>query len=258
MKRLVRVVAVVALLLLALGIVVILAMRSGRGSYDPPVKVAAGVWGVRSGGGIWLYAARSGREVLLFDSGADPQGRPVDGLLAALGAGRSEVTHVFLTHGHFDHTGGASLFPQARIHLGAADSALAAGQEPSEVALGRIFSALMPVAPVRVTDPIEKETEIPIGEGRSVRAIPVPGHTPGSCAFLFGGVLVVGDILDYRAGNLGLTPAFFDAHPEANRASVVALAREMEGWPFEVLCTGHGGCTKAGEGPRLLAKYAFP
>jgi hypothetical protein len=32
----------------------------------------------------------------------------------------------------------------------------------------------------------------------------------------------------------------------------------MEGWPFEALCTGHGGCTAAGEGPRLLAKYAAP
>jgi glyoxylase-like metal-dependent hydrolase (beta-lactamase superfamily II) len=257
-KRLFRVAAVVGLLLLALGVVVFLAMRAGRGSYEPPLKVAAETWGVRSGGGIWLYAARAGREVLLFDTGADPQGRPVDGLLAALGAGRSEVTHVFLTHGHFDHTAAASLFPQARVHIGAGDAALAAGRERPEGALGRIFSVLMPVPPARVTDPIEGEVEIPVGEGRSVRAIPMPGHTPGSYAFLFDGVLLVGDTLDYRAGKLGLTPAFFDAHPEANRASVVALAREMEGWPFDTLCTGHGGCTAAGEGPRLLAKYAAP
>ena len=250
--------AVVALLLLALGVVVVLAMRAGRGSFEPPVKVAEGVWGVRSGGGIWVYAARAGQEVLLFDAGADPLGRPVDGLLAALGAGRGDVRHVFLTHGHFDHTAAASLFQQARVHLGAGDAALAAGREPSEVGLGRLFAFLMPVPPVHATDPIQGEVEIPVGEGRSVHAIPVPGHTPGSYAFLFGGVLVVGDVLDYRGGKLGLTPAFFDAHPEANRASVEALAREMEGLPFEVLCTGHGGCTPAREGPRLLAKYAAP
>lgn len=250
--------AVVALLLLALGVVVVLAMRAGRGSYAPPVQVSPGIWGVRSAGGIWLYAARAGREVVLFDSGADPQGRPVDGLLAALGAGRSEVTHVFLTHGHFDHTAAARLFPQARVHLGARDAGLAAGRERPAAALGRVFSVLMSVPPVRVTDPIEGEVEIPVGDGWSVRAIPVPGHTQGSYAFLFDGVLVVGDILDYRAGKLGLAPAFFDANPESNRASVVALAREMEGSQFEVLCTGHGGCTAAGEGPRLLAKYAVP
>jgi glyoxylase-like metal-dependent hydrolase (beta-lactamase superfamily II) len=257
-KRLLRVAAVVALLLLALGVVVVLAMRAGRGSFEPPVKVAPGAWGVRSGGGIWLYAVRAGREVLLFDTGADPQGRPADGLLAALAASRADVRHVFLTHGHFDHTAAATLFPQARVHLGAGDAALAGGREPSEVALGRVFAFLMRVPPVHATDPMRGEVEIPVGEGQSVRAIPVPGHTPGSYAFLFGGVLVVGDVLDYRGGKLGLTPAFFDAHPEANRASVVALAREMEGLPFEVLCTGHGGCTPAGEGPRLLAKYAAP
>ncbi|MFE0019759.1 MBL fold metallo-hydrolase [Amycolatopsis sp. NPDC059021] len=43
----------------------------------------------------------------------------VDRQLAAIGYACSDVTHVVVSHGHFDHTGGLSLFPHARRYLGA-------------------------------------------------------------------------------------------------------------------------------------------
>ena len=59
--------------------------------------------------------------MILFDTGADPAGSPVDAALGALHAGRGDVTDVFLTHGHGDHTAGASGLGSAQVHLGAGD-----------------------------------------------------------------------------------------------------------------------------------------
>ena len=68
-----------------------------------------------SAAGIYNYAVRVGSKVMLFDTGADPGGHPVDAALAALGAGRNDVSDVFLTHGHGDHTAGAAGLGSAKI-----------------------------------------------------------------------------------------------------------------------------------------------
>jgi hydroxyacylglutathione hydrolase len=254
--RLLATLLAAAVLLLVLAAGAAIAVRQGRSSFAAPVAVAPGILSTRSAGRIWLFAAPVGSQVLLFDTGSDPAGRPVDGLLAALGAPRAAVTHVFLTHGHPDHAGAASLFPAARLHAGAGDADLVAGRARPRKALGRIFSMVMPVPPARVSDLLAGEVEIAVGEGRSVRALPLPGHTPGSYAFLFGGVLFVGDALNYDAGRLEPGPGIFDADPEQSHASVRALARRLADVPFEVVCTAHGGCTPPGRGRPLLAQYA--
>ncbi|MEU5100969.1 MULTISPECIES: MBL fold metallo-hydrolase [unclassified Streptomyces] len=38
-----------------------------------------------------------------------------------MGKRPEDVTHVVLTHDHFDHTGGLPHFPQAILHIGRAD-----------------------------------------------------------------------------------------------------------------------------------------
>jgi len=77
-----------------------------------------------------------GDEVILVDTGfdkgeADRRGREVlrepDVALAPLGLRAADITQLIVTHLHFDHAGGLHLFPNATIHLQAAEMAYATG-----------------------------------------------------------------------------------------------------------------------------------
>ena len=75
--------------------------------------------------------------MILFDAGADPGGAPVDAVLGWLHAGRSDVTDVFVTHGHGDHTAGVAGLGSPHVHLGAGDLALAEKKVPPEALAGK-------------------------------------------------------------------------------------------------------------------------
>jgi glyoxylase-like metal-dependent hydrolase (beta-lactamase superfamily II) len=238
----------------AIGVVTV---RLSRASFDPPVAVGEGVLGVRTAGGIWLYAARGGEGVLLFDAGADPGGKPVDALLRALGAGREDVTDVFVTHGHADHVGALAGLPQARVHAGAGDVGLIEGRERAGW-LGWVAQLVAPIPAARVTHPVGADGVIPVPGGGAVRTWAAAGHTRGSCAYLYRGVLVAGDLLDLDDGRLGPGLSVFHESPAEARDAAVRLARALAPDPPRLVCTGHGGCTPPGAAPRMLAALAGP
>jgi glyoxylase-like metal-dependent hydrolase (beta-lactamase superfamily II) len=83
---------------------------------------------------IWLL--RRNGEILLVDTGydreeGDRRGRPVRmepaEALAPLGIAPEDVSIVIVTHLHYDHAGGLRHFPNATIHLQAAEMAYATG-----------------------------------------------------------------------------------------------------------------------------------
>lgn len=250
--RYLRGLTLLLLILAGLGVGAIGAVRFGRTTVSAAAGVKPSVVSVENAGGIFVFAARVGRRVLLFDTGADPNGRPIDVALGALGAGRGQVSDVFLTHGHMDHTAGVAQLPRARVHLGAGDMDLAAGRSSPEAMMVWLLSLVMPAPPATVTDPLAGPASIDVGAGKTVKALPVPGHTPGSYAFLHDGVLFVGDIMIYRQGRLEPTPSLFDAHPADNRAAIRSLSRQLAGETVDVVCTAHGGCTPKGLGRILL------
>ena len=72
------------------------------------------------------YALDWGEGIALFDAGThDIQYDTMRAQLRRWGLADKPVTHVFLTHGHFDHAGNAQRFQQAgaRIVVGEADAA---------------------------------------------------------------------------------------------------------------------------------------
>ena len=226
-----------------------------RASTSPPVLVRPGI-AAEKGAGAWLYAVRAGRGLVLFDAGTDPKGRPIDAALRALGATRDDVTDVFLTHGHTDHTSGAAAVPRARVHAGAADAGQAAGPDGPPGPLERVLGPLLFTGPARVDDAIDGERPIELPGGGTVLAIPVPGHSQGSTAYLLQGALYVGDVVSYQDGRLVEAPRLFSADPEWNARSVAALASRLGDVPLVRICTGHGGCTPEGTARDLLQAFA--
>ncbi len=230
-------------------------LRRGRGARSEPFEIGGtGVFGLTNLF-VELYAAKVGKAVVLFDTGMDPRGRPVDRLLEALGAERGDVTDVFLTHCHPDHVAGAPLFPAARVHAGARDGPRLTGEAPPRRAAERWFRRLLPTPAVHATDLHAGTASVRVG-GESIRVLPLPGDTPGACAFLFRGILFVGDALDLRGGRL--RPAWGYATDDAaeNLRSIASLPDRLAELPLDFVCTAHGGPTPQGQARALLAQAA--
>jgi glyoxylase-like metal-dependent hydrolase (beta-lactamase superfamily II) len=241
------------LLVVFVGLVVaaVIGARSLRGKFEPPTEIKPGIAQVDAGGAL-VVGARVGSKVMLFDAGMDEQGRAVDALLRLMKASRGDVSDIFITHGHPDHIAAVNLFPGARVHAGAADAGWMAGTEQPTLLTTRIFSAIMPHTTARLTDPLDGMVEVRLGEGRSVRCFPAPGHTPGSYVYLYDGVLIVGDIMRLAGDHLAALPGPVNANPEQNKQAVRALKPLLKDLQIDFVSTAHGGTTAAGQGRRML------
>jgi hydroxyacylglutathione hydrolase len=250
LKNLLTLVIIVAIL----GAGAVVAFRIARGRPSVPEQIKPDLMAVSSAGS-YLYAARAGTHVLLFDTGADPAGHGIDDALSALHAGRGDVSDLFVTHAHPDHLAGAPGLPSAKVHLGEADVAVAEGHaQPDKLAV-RLVAKAQGISPVTVGAPLSGVAAVDVGGGKVVKALPVPGHTPGSYAFLYDGVLFVGDSMTFKQGRLDRGPSLFDSDGEQLKASVRNLKTQLAGADIDAVCAGHGGCTPVGLGRSLFDDF---
>src|SRR4051812_24703082 len=127
-------------------------LRIGRHQFEPPDPVHGGVMRVHGQVSDFFGAKTSDGRVLLFDAGADPEGRGLDALLGALKATREDVSDIFVTHGHGDHIAAAPLCPRARVHGGIGDSDMMAKRGPVVPKFARFMGLVLPVPAVMLTD----------------------------------------------------------------------------------------------------------
>lgn len=164
---------------------------------------------------------------VLVDPGLD--GPAIDAALSEHGLRPSQV---FCTHGHFDHTGGASHFQSAygcEVFLHRADARTMRGSNFLLMAL-RIPSRVTSADVTLVAD----DACIDVA-GRPMRFRPAPGHTPGSCVLEYGDAWFTGDTLYRRGLGLSQLPG---ADQDTLRASILRL------WPDltseRTVYPGHG------------------
>lgn len=104
----------------------------------------------------------------------------LDRQLELAGVAPGDVTHVVVSHVHFDHTGGLRHVPQARFLLGAGDRGAVDGSDPDVAALARTED----IDPVRGADWTFLHGDHDVfGDGALV-VLAMPGHTPGSTSVL--------------------------------------------------------------------------
>ncbi|GAA1299300.1 N-acyl homoserine lactonase family protein [Streptomyces javensis] len=104
----------------------------------------------------------------------------VERQLAAIGYRCSDITHVVVSHGHFDHTGGMKLFSGAHFYLGAGelDHVHADTGDQLRACRGEDFTSLDRHAWTE----FEHDVDL-FGDG-AIEVLLVPGHTPGNAAVL--------------------------------------------------------------------------
>lgn len=122
----------------------------------------------------------------------DPGG-VADSICAAIQEMGMTLTAIFLTHGHYDHTGAVlelkKKFPGIPVYL-----------HPADAAQTKVVDSLMP--DIGETVPYDEGDEIAVG-GMTFRVYHTPGHTAGSVTLDCGEVLFTGDTL--FAGSCGRT-----------------------------------------------------
>lgn len=75
-----------------------------------------------------------------------------------------------------------------------------------------------------------------------IKAIPTPGHTSGSTAYLVNGrYLFTGDLLVLRDGKAEVTSSMLNNDHELSKQSIRKLARELQG--VRIILTAHSGFT---------------
>ncbi len=199
-------------------------------------EISSDATGVSDGHAL-SYVVRHGSQAVLIDAGNDPSASALLAELARHGLDASAVVAILVTHGHFDHWAGARQFPRATMYVGSADHPWVRRVELPEARLPRLTTRLVHPAPY-----LGNVHEVLAGEAITVAgmrflAVPLPGHTPGSMAYLWGEVLFTGDALFLTSAGVRPPPWFLCENAGDSRRSIARLAA----LPFDVVADGHVG-----------------
>jgi glyoxylase-like metal-dependent hydrolase (beta-lactamase superfamily II) len=210
-----------------------------------------------------FYLVERDDKLVLVDAGLPTHHGQVVALVAALGWSMRDITDVLLTHAHPDHVGIAARIQNetgARIWAQAADAPIVS--DPKSLSkhwkAERSMLGYIMRRPAMLSVPIhlgvsgafkpEAVARVSAFEGGDVlpvpgapRSIAVPGHTSGSAAFLFPGVIFTGDALVTRDDLVGRSgPRMVARAFTQSGTQALASIESLASLPADLLLPGHG------------------
>ncbi len=188
--------------------------------------------GVDAGGSFsWIIPTKTG--VVLVDAGWDQDGKALKAEI-----GNRKVHAILITHGHFDHTGGLALFPEATVYIGPGEAPLLKGETEAQGWMARMSTTMInppSYSPAHLQE--FKDGDIIEIDGEKFQALHTLGHTQGSAMYIWNDVLFTGDTIVGRGDYVNEIPEptydNYDAVP-GNIAKVLAF-------PFKRIADGHVG-----------------
>lgn len=196
-------------------------------------EVGDGIFQLAAGGRLVNVFLVQGAAPVLVDAGGP---REAAALVAELKAEGMEPKLVLLTHGDFDHFGGAA---DVREAFGASIVAPASERPLLTGEIGRRWFVRLMIRSAcrgRLPKPPPVDRWIEPGEiVEGLEAVPTPGHTPGHTAYRFGNALIAGDAVITGERFRPAVPMFCFDNAETQR-SIERLA-ELD---FDLAVSGHG------------------
>lgn len=116
----------------------------------------------------------------LIDCGSPEGGPHIARNIRRLGFDTDRITHIYGSHGHYDHVGGARFF-KASLYVHPLDEATVASGDNLRSSASLLYGNKMPA--LTVSGHI-KEGDLISTRAGQLRVLHTPGHSPGSCSFL--------------------------------------------------------------------------
>ena len=186
--------------------------------------------GLESEHGLSMWIEVDGKHIL-FDTGT---GKIVESNASKLGIDMYSTDLRVLSHGHYDHTGGAEVVRNrygCRIAVHELDAAFLENGD-STVTAANWYGARM--NPLKIDHKIKAKEEIfRVGEGK-LTAYHCPGHSPGSVVYFT--QIDSNRVLFGQDVHGPLETSFL-----SNREKYIRSLKFMKGLNADVLCEGHFG-----------------
>jgi glyoxylase-like metal-dependent hydrolase (beta-lactamase superfamily II) len=202
------------------------------------------------------YLVEDAGQLAVVDAGLKGHWKELLRELEAMGRSPGDIRALLLTHGDVDHVGFAERLRREHgvpVYVGAADAAEARGEvkkpstprDPMRIGplLGFLWYGLthggIGSTPIGQVVPIEGASTLDVPGAPQV--IPLPGHTPGSVAYLVPAVdaIFMGDAMTTRSvvsGRVGPALGPFTVDRAQALASLAALDGRSASW----VLPGHG------------------
>ena len=192
-----------------------------------------------------VYLVKTGTTWVLFDAGAGIQTEPLLYHTQQVIPQGQSFSHLFLTHCHADHAGGAaSLQSKYRLQVVTGQLSMERVKQADEPAMALDVARLEGIYPPDyVFTPLKEVVSYPdnaqlrFGQ-TTITLIETPGHSADSVCYLTelpeGIALFCGDTL-FASGLLPLLNT-----PDSDLGAYRKTIQRLSTMPFEILCPGHG------------------
>jgi glyoxylase-like metal-dependent hydrolase (beta-lactamase superfamily II) len=224
------------------------ALRVPAALQSPPTSFV-----VTSGGpnNSATYLARLDSGIVLFDLGWWGAPGAIAHGLRQLGGTTDDVIAVFVTHSHRDHIGAWRSVREARFHMAEAEVDLFFGRQQHGGWIPRLADELIesdrPGPGEIAVRTFSSDTAFVFGSD-TVHAFLVPGHTPGSAAYLFRGTLFAGDAIAWSwMSRFRVARGGYSEDTNLARQSLESLRQRLKTHRVEWVCTAHLKCGTVSE-----------
>ena len=190
-----------------------------------------------------VYGIRTAQGVILIDSGASEIGPAVLRETLAYFDVAEPVTHLILTHAHWDHCGGAKELQEAgaKVAVGQEDAVYCTNGGVKGMYTPFDNEQLFPAFKPDIIIGGDQTMEI---NGLLFEFIKIPGHTPGSIAVRVAvdgkTALFTGDALQPDGIFLNDVSLGWQGDPAFSRADIVDSMMKLMKYETDLILPGHG------------------
>jgi len=209
-----------------------------------------------------VYGIHTPQGVILIDCGAPATGPAMLRETLDYFEIREPVTHVIITHAHWDHCGGAKALQNAgaKVIVGQADTLYCTNGGVKGMISPFDDEQIFPAFTPDITIADDQALEL---NGLSLEFIKIPGHTPGSVAVRLSidgkTILFTGDALQPDGLYLDNVTLGWEGDPGFSRQAIVDSMMKLMKYETDMILPGHGKiCLKNGTSLlRHAAQTAF-